>query len=80
MRARGRALALSAAAAVSLLVPALSLIGMLPAASAGAGAASAGGRLRHVPPLPPRTASWQTSGSCEHHEARVRRPDRPADR
>jgi peptidoglycan/LPS O-acetylase OafA/YrhL len=54
MRARPRALALSGTAGLSLLVlPALSLSGTLPAASAGAGAASAGGRLQRLLALAP---------------------------
>jgi peptidoglycan/LPS O-acetylase OafA/YrhL len=46
--ARPRALALSGTAAIGLLVPVLGLSGMLPAASAGAGAAATA-RLKHVP-------------------------------
>ena len=54
IRPRPGALALSGTAALSLLVlPVLSLSGTLPAASAGAGAASAGGRLQHLLALAP---------------------------
>jgi peptidoglycan/LPS O-acetylase OafA/YrhL len=50
IRARPQALALSGTAAVGLLVPVLGLSGLLPAASAGAGAAAAA-RLQRVPSL-----------------------------
>jgi peptidoglycan/LPS O-acetylase OafA/YrhL len=53
LRARRHALALSSAALASLLVPVLSLSGVLPEASAGAGAASAGPLLRRVVAVAP---------------------------
>jgi peptidoglycan/LPS O-acetylase OafA/YrhL len=63
--ARRRALALSSAAAVGLVAPALGLSGALPAASTGAGAPPAG-RLRHVAAL--------TSAHTERAALSVRTP------
>jgi peptidoglycan/LPS O-acetylase OafA/YrhL len=54
--ARQRAVAVSSAVAVALVLPVFGLIGLLPAASAGTAAASAAGRLRRVIPIAPARA------------------------